>query len=256
MVLNNDGKVVAPEGENAPKLVEVEIGDKKVMVSEEGKELLMTQADYTRKTQALAQEKKELEEMTKQSKDQVQTAQEVLGALANNEKAAKVVEALLAGDESKLGDIVGKSEDVDDMSQLKKKFEQLEQRESVRLMNENQTEIKKRQYVEAKVSVKEKFGVNLDDYYPKMEAIGRSEKKNVYEPWFLQAAIDDIMKAAQEQGLELGRKEALGELTNKTYGSPIISSGQGTSNDKGIKNTREAAKAALNDIFDRKSAGA
>ena len=252
MIENNNGGVLPSEEGNEPKLTEVEVGDKKVLVSEDGKDLLMTQADYTRKTQAHAEERKAFEEERKQYKQQVETAQNFLSLLAENEKAAKVMEAVISGNESQLGSVVGKAEEVDELEVVKRELDQLKQRDRARAANEAQSETKKRQYLEAKKIIYEKYGKNIDDYYDKMEQVAKQES-NTFEPWFLKAAQDDLLKAAVEKAREEGRKEALGELSNKMYDTPVVTSGRGVPEKKEIKNPSEATKAAAFELWDKNS---
>jgi hypothetical protein len=228
---------------NQPKMVEVQIGDKKVMVSEEGKDLLMTQADYTRKMQKVAEERKELEGLIAQNHQDINTARNILGVLSENEEAANLMEAILTKDETKLNKIKGKKEDINEVDELRKKIEQLENKINVQSMNMNANEKRKVQMDEARQYFKEK-GMDFDKYQEKMVEMG-TKNNNPLIPWAVTAASEDMIKAAEERGRLIGKKETLEEFSSKFDNTPIISGGMGVNGKKGISNTREAAEVAL-----------
>jgi hypothetical protein len=256
MTENDNGNAGGNTGAG-PELVQVEIDGKAVRVEKGAENLLMTQKDYTRKTQELAEQRKSLETEKQNIKQRLEAGETVLGFLSSNETAAQVMEALATNDPEKARKLLSKSngDDDDPLADMKKELASLKAQLQTKVISDDNSERKKQQYLEAKKIASETYGLDIDNYYPEMEKIAKSNA-NPFIPWLLNAAKDDLIKKAEEQGKLKGKKEALEEYLNKAGYSPTLPSGSGDTTKFDPNNQRSAATAALKDLIEKKERGA
>ncbi len=250
---NGNGNPQSAPAEGMPELEEVQIGDKKVMVSKGSKDLLMTQQDYTRKTQALAEERKKLEEQITANQQNIQVANNLMAVLSEDEETAAIMEAVIAKDKEKLKKLVmkggGDNEDV--VETLRKKIEGLENKLNTQVMYQNAAEKRKVQIDDARVRAKA-LGIDLDKYAEKITKFGSD---NIMLPLAIAAASEDLNKQAEERGRLLGKKEALEELTNRLDNTPPVSGGSGDKGRTKHKDLRSATSAAYQELLSKQLGG-
>ena len=123
-----------------PELVEVELDGKKIKVSAEGKDFLLRQADYTRKTMDLAEQRKtfetqrqQFETVAKQSTEELQATFALAQLNSQIDQLSKTPLAGLSQEEINglrldLGDLVRQRDDLN--HRLNRHFEQKQQAES------------------------------------------------------------------------------------------------------------------------------
>lgn len=247
------GEGGAGNGNQTPKMVEVEVGGRKFQVEESAKDLLMTQSDYTRKTQAVADERKALDAEKVRLTNELEAGKTIMSFLQNDETAAKVMEAIAAKDMKKARSLLEEDAGGDEgkLSKVEKELA------SLKMMVANQSAVstdsakKADQKEEAKKIVKE-LGLEWDEIYPEMEKVAR-EKTNPYVPWALFAGKDKMLSAAIKKAKEEGRKDALKEFIEKSLNSPTMTGGNGTGDtNKPPENTREAANRAYLKLVQKK----
>jgi hypothetical protein len=222
---NANGGGTGSNGEGMPKLVEVEIDGKKVKVEESGKEYLLRQSDYTQKTQAVAEDRKKLESERAALQGELEAARAVLGYLNSDEEAAKVMDALAKGDK-KAAKALLEGESGDEMSVLKREIENLKMQIKAKEVKDGDSAKRTAEYSEAKRRIQDEFKMSLDDWYPKMVERGTKDK-NVFIPWFIATAREELEKQAEARGLDKGKNLAIEELSEKLLNTPMTSSGSG-----------------------------
>ena len=249
-----DGNGGTGNGSQTPKFIEVEIGGKKFQVEESAKDLLMTQADYTRKSQENKKIKDELEAEKSQLRDKLQAGETIMTFLQNNEVAGKLMEAVAANDMKTARALLKEDagDDDDKLGRVEKEISTLKALFANKNAADNDSVKKAAQREEAKRIVKEKYGLEWDEIFPQMEKIAK-ETPNSYIPWAAYAGMEKIIQAAAAKAKAEGRKEALTEFVEKSLNSSTMTGGTGGGdNDGPPKDTREAGNRAFLKLMQKK----
>lgn len=251
---NANASGAGPEGNAAPKLVEVEIDGKKIQVSEEGKEFLMKEKDYRQKTQSLAEERRTLEKEREGLKTELDSARGLMGFLSNDPKAYGVVTALLSGDQAQARKLLEDQGEGGELETIKRQVAELQLQLKSKEARDVDSAKKTQQYADAKRRLDAEYGLNLDKLYPQMVERGMKDG-NPYIPWALSVGLEELKKKAVDDAKLTAKQEALEELRLKLDNTPPISSGAGTNGKGGKKTQTDAIISAFNRLREEKIRG-
>lgn len=206
----------------------------------------LRQADYTKKTQALAEEKQSLAAQKQEWEAIKQREAEAL-SVAQNIKAAydndELVKAAVNGDKAAVKRLLGEIEDPDEMKAVKKEIDQLKQMLHQKDAQEKNSQFNDFVKAEGRKMIKDELGLTDEDLAPEMEKV--RSKNNPYYTWARSAALEKAVEKAREEGIKIGTENAIKEWHRKINNTRPISEGSGVDNTEGEGNTKKAAAMAL-----------
>lgn len=240
-------------GDQQPKIVEVEIDGKKVMVSEDGKDYLLRQADYTKKTQEVAEQRKALESEKQGFMKQVEAANNLFGFLEQDEQLREIFEAKLSDNQEKLKQLLGnKNENKDEISELRKEISEIKKMNQAIMFNNQQKDIRDNQFMEAKKIFLEKYGIDIEKHKDKIDSVPKSTNGNPFIALGNTALLEEIINTERAKAKKEGSELALDELMKKINNTPIIGSGSGETVEKKFSKTSDAVAATYKRLLAEK----
>jgi hypothetical protein len=170
----------------------------------------LMRADYTRKTQEVAENRKKSEAEF----EQMAALQNFLNA---NPDVAETVADLI---EKKVG---GGGQEENNSAPGKEKQGASDKRE-VEGIKRKVDDIQKKLYVDGIIEDLRKRYPDLDKHWPKMSEL-KSKFKNPLEIYYQQVKAEEKMKEAEEKGRKEGEQKALADWKKRLSGSPVITGG-------------------------------
>lgn len=228
------GGVESTQTNTTPGMTEIEIDGEKINVPEtvagKIKSSTMAHADYTRKTQTLAEERRALEEES-------QVAREFNKILEENPDMIDVVEALTSGDRQKAKALLDAEGSGDTESQLNKRIDQLERKLQIRDVNDT-----KQKTTQAYIADLKTQYPDFASHEKEIAKVMADSQKNPILPVYLAATLPKKIEEARQAGIKEGRESALKSFDDRFAESPPIG-GAGGGAAQG-KDTRSAAMRA------------
>jgi hypothetical protein len=230
---------MADEGKTAEQLA----------AEKESRDGQLRQADYTKKTQELAEQRKVLEkqvadwESTKRAESEtLEVARNLKNAFDNDE----LVKAVVNGDKSKAKQLLGEIEDPDELKMVKKEIEELKGALRQKDAQEKNSQFNDFVKAEGRKLLKDEFGLTDEEISKEMETI--RQKNNPYYTWARAAALEKVKERAMQEGIKKGTEDAIKEWHRKINNTRPISDGNGTTAKEGVDDTKQAAAMALEKI--------
>jgi hypothetical protein len=220
----------------------------------EEKDGQLRQADYTKKTQALAEERQSLaaqkaewEAIKQRESESLEVARNIKAAYENDE----LVKAAVNGDKSAVKRLLADIEDPDEIKSVKKEIEDLKRALQQKEVQEKNSQFNDYVKAEGRKMLKDEFGLSDEELAQDMEKV--RSKNNPYYTWGRASAVEKLIEKARQDGINQGKEEAIKMWHNKLNNNRPISEGNGVNSDEGESNTKKAAAMALEKL--RRAAG-